>query len=89
MEIITTTLLIINCILFAVCIYRIEKIEKQRKNNLIDKTIMLEQIRELSLAMDLMAEDLTTDYHDKVWIIQHYLREVRNEHTGSIKERKW
>ena len=26
--------------------------------------------------IDLMAEDLTTDYHSKEWVIQHYIEEI-------------
>lgn len=29
--------------------------------------------------IDKMAENLTTDYHDKIWVIAHYMEKIKNE----------
>lgn len=29
--------------------------------------------------IDKMAENLTTDYHDKIWVINHYMEEIKTE----------
>ena len=36
------------------------------------------QIEGRDKIIDLMANDLATDYHSKEWIIEHYLSEVKN-----------
>lgn len=32
--------------------------------------------------IDKMAENLTTDYHDKIWVINHYMEETKTEHKN-------
>ena len=34
------------------------------------------EINNLNVVIDKMAEHLTTDYHSKEWVIQHYMEEI-------------
>ena len=47
--------------------------------------IALNHTDKLQKIIDLMAEDMATDYHSKEWVIQHYLSEVRNGSRRSDK----
>ena len=72
-------LLIISGIIILIQTYRIFKKERLLKSSKKMIRVQANELELLNKTMGKMAEDLTTDYHDKVWIIQHYLREVRNE----------
>ena len=40
---------------------------------------LLNYIDKQQKVIDLMAEDMATDYHSKEWVIEHYLSEVKRK----------
>lgn len=52
--------------------------EQERRLKIRENLIVIAKIRmdRQDKIIDLMAEDLTTDYHSKEWVIQHYIEEI-------------
>ena len=71
-SIVCTLIMIIDLIIIGVLVYQID-MSKKFVRSLSDQTRLLNQ------TLNLMADDLTTDYHSKEWVIQHYMSEVRNK----------
>ena len=78
-SIVYTLIMIIDLIIIAINIYRIAKKEEFIKS--CQKMIHTQagELELLNETMELMADDLTTDYHSKEWVIQHYMSEARNK----------
>ena len=77
-SIVCTLIMIIDLIIIGVLIYRLNYCKELNRLKLNRITYLQEDIRLLNETMERMADDLTTDYHSKEWVIQHYLSEVRN-----------
>jgi hypothetical protein len=84
-SIVCTLIIIIDLIIIAINTYRIDEIKRQQRRDLDRITHLREDIRLLNQTLNLMADDLTTDYHSKEWVIQHYISEVRNGSRRSDK----
>lgn len=77
-SIVCTLIMIIDLIIIAINTYRIDEIKRQQRRDLDKIANLREDNKLLNKTMERMADDLTTDYHSKEWVIQHYLSEVRN-----------
>lgn len=78
-SIVCTLIMIIDLIIIAINTYRIDEIKRQQRRDLDRITHLREDNILLNKTMERMADDLTTDYHSKEWVIQHYMSEVRNK----------
>lgn len=68
-SIVCTIIMIIDLIIIGVLVYQID-MSKKFVRSLSDQTRLLNQ------TLNLMADDLTTDYHSKEWVIAHYMEEI-------------
>ena len=78
-SIVCTLIMIIDLIIIAINTYRIAKKEEFIKS--CQKMIHTQagELELLNKTMGRMADDLTTDYHSKEWVIQHYMSKVREK----------